>query len=74
MRESVSDGAALVQRLPRLAANAEAALAMIAEGGVKLHPDTMAALAKATQGGGRGGGGLLWPVIAAVAVAVALLA
>jgi ubiquinone biosynthesis protein len=74
LRESVSDGAALVQRLPRLAANAEAALAMIAEGGVKLHPDTMAALAKATQGGGRGGGGLLWPVIAAVAVAVALLA
>jgi ubiquinone biosynthesis protein len=70
----VSDGAALVQRLPRLAANAEAALAMIAQGGVKLHPDTMAALAK-TSGGGRGrGGGLPWAWVAVLAVAVAVLA
>ncbi len=75
LRESVSDGAALVQRLPKLAANAEAALAMIAEGGVRLHPDTMAAFAKTANGGAsRGGASLLWPAVAALAIAVAFLA
>ena len=73
IRDSVSDGAALVQRLPRLAANAEAALATIAQGGVRLHPDTLAVLAKAS-GGGRGrGGGLPWAWVALLAVAVAVL-
>ena len=75
LRESVSDGAALVQRLPKLAANAEAALAMIATGGVRLHPNSVAALAKAAQERDRrGGASLLWPAIAALAIAVALLA
>ena len=74
IRDSVSDGAALVQRLPRLAANAEAALAMIAQGGVRLHPDTLAALAKASSGRGRGrGGSLPWAWVALLAVAVAVL-
>ena len=74
IRDSVSDGAALVQRLPRLAANAEAALAMIAQGGVRLHPDTLAALAKASGGRGRGrGGSLPWVWVALLAVAVAVL-
>jgi ubiquinone biosynthesis protein len=72
IRGSVTDGAALVQRLPKLAANAEAALAMIAEGGVRLHPDTMAALAKATQSSNRSGG-LLWPIVALLAIAVAIV-
>ena len=74
IRDSVSDGAALVQRLPRLAANAEAALAMIAQGGVRLHPDTLAALAKASGGRGRGrGGSLPWAWVALLAGAVAVL-
>ena len=75
LRDSVTDGAALVQRLPKLVTNAEAALAMIAEGGVRLHPDTMAALAKSGRAANEsGGGGLLWPVIALMAIAAAMLA
>ena len=74
IRDSITDGMALAQRLPKLAANAEAALAMIAEGGVRLHPESLAALAKAANGGGAHGGmSLLWPVVALLAIAVAVM-
>jgi hypothetical protein len=39
----VEDAVYVLQRLPKLVAQAEEALARLAEGGVKLHPDTMLA-------------------------------
>ena len=73
LRGTVTDGAALVQRLPKLITNAEAALAMIATGGVRLHPDSLAALAQAERRP-RGGVFLPWTVAALLAVAIAFLA
>ena len=72
LRDSVEDSLALAQRLPRLVADAEATLGAIARGGVKLHPDTVAALAQA--GSGKGSSALLWAAIAALALAVVALA
>ena len=72
IRDSVEDSLSAVQRLPRLVADAEATLAAVARGGVKLHPDTIAALARAR--GGKGGSALLWAAIAALALAVVALA
>ncbi|MBM3487891.1 MAG: 2-polyprenylphenol 6-hydroxylase [Alphaproteobacteria bacterium] len=40
-----------IGRLPALLADAERAVAQIAQGGVKLHPDSVAALAAARRGG-----------------------
>ncbi len=72
LRDSVEDSLALAQRLPRLAADAEATLGAIARGGVKLHPDTVAALAQARAG--KGGSALLWAAIAVLALALVALA
>ncbi len=63
---------AAAQRLPRLMKDAEATLAAVAGGGIKLHPDTVAALAKAPRNGP--GGLLVWAALAALALAVAALA
>ena len=72
IRDSVEDGLALAQRLPKLVADAESTLAAIARGGVKLHPDTVVALAQARAG--KGGSALLWAAIAVLALAVVALA
>ncbi len=73
LRDSVDDGLALAQRLPKLVADAEAALGAVADGGLKLHPETVRALAEA-QAGRRAGAPYLWAALAALALAVALLA
>ena len=73
LRDSVDDGLALAQRLPKLVADAEAVLAVVAEGGLKLHPETVRALAEAREGR-RAGAPYLWAALAALALAVALLA
>ncbi|MEE2981240.1 MAG: 2-polyprenylphenol 6-hydroxylase [Pseudomonadota bacterium] len=72
LRETVDDGRAIIQRLPRLLADAEATLAAISRSGVKLHPDTVAALAEA--GAKQGGQTLVWAAIAALLLAVVALA
>lgn len=72
LRDSVDDSVALFQRLPRLLADAEATLAAIARGGVKLHPDTVAALAEARA---KQGGTLLpWALVVLLAAVVAAVA
>jgi ubiquinone biosynthesis protein len=58
-----------VERLPELAGQARAALAQLAEGGLKLHPETVKALA-----GGRGNPhALLWPLWTAVLLLLLIL-
>ena len=72
LRQGVGDLAAIARRLPELIADAEKAAASIAGGGLRLHPDTLAAL-----GAGGARGPALWPIwtalaILALAVAVVL--
>ncbi len=72
LRDAAADGLAAAQRLPRLMKDAEATLAAVAGGGIKLHPETVAALAKARARNGPGGP-LVWAALAALALAVAAL-
>ena len=51
---------------------AEATLAAVAGGGIKLHPETVALLAKAPRRSSAGGP-LVWAALAALALAVAVL-
>ena len=44
LRDAIEDAAFVVRRLPRLVAEAERALVRLAEGGVKLHAETLLAL------------------------------
>ena len=67
IRESMTDSLALVQRLPKLVADAETAVAAIARGGVRLHPETVAALADARAR--RGASPLMWAAIAGLILA-----
>jgi ubiquinone biosynthesis protein len=70
LREGVEESIALVQRLPRLAREAEAVLAGISSGGVRLHPDSVRALGRARGGTPTA----LWIVaIAALLLAVAAI-
>ena len=63
----MTDSLALVQRLPKLVADAETAVAAIARGGVRLHPETVAALADARAR--RGASPLMWAAIAGLILA-----
>lgn len=74
VREALTEGMALAQRLPKLVADAEAALASIANGGVRLHPETVRALA-VEQDRRRGSGrAIFWgAVVLAVGVVLAAL-
>src|SRR5262249_26528765 len=56
-------------RIPNLVGDVEVAAAAIARGGVKLHPDTLGAFARANNGGR---GWLIWLAIGALALVVIL--
>ena len=63
--DATAEAIATIQRLPRLVRDAEATLADFADGGLKLHPETVRAL-----GGYRGRGGgrpLFWAGLIALA-------
>ena len=47
MRDAAEGTAALARRIPALVAKAEQATGMVAEGGIKLHPETVDAIAAA---------------------------
>jgi ubiquinone biosynthesis protein len=64
--EAVRDAVGALARLPRLVAEMEETVGTLARGGVKLHPDSVRALA--------GQRGRKWPIWAAAAVAVLVLA
>lgn len=63
-REAVSGAMALVEELPAFLANIEASAAMLAGGGVRLHPETLAAL--------RAGRSRAWPWVLLALAAGAL--
>jgi ubiquinone biosynthesis protein len=66
-RQALGEAAARIEELPTFVANLEKSAAMLASGGVRLHPDALAAL-----GGGRR---RIWPWIAVLALAsIALIA
>ncbi len=68
-RHALAEAAARIEELPAFVANLEKSAAMLASGGVRLHPDAIAALTNGRRS--------LWPwlalVIAVVALAAALL-
>ncbi|MBI3453651.1 MAG: 2-polyprenylphenol 6-hydroxylase [Rhodospirillales bacterium] len=64
-RAVAEDALARLEELPSFVGNLEKAAAMLAAGGVRLHPESLAAL-----GGGQRGSGL-WPWAVAAAVAAA---
>jgi ubiquinone biosynthesis protein len=67
-RSAVEEIFARLEELPGFIANLEKAASMFADGGVRLHPDTIAAM----RGGGRVG--IFWPVLTAILVAALVLA
>ena len=70
VREAAEEVAQAVKRLPQIMEGIGNGLAMLAEGGVKLHPDTVRAL----KGGGRSKTqGLAWIALALIAVALLVL-
>ncbi|MFQ5984083.1 MAG: 2-polyprenylphenol 6-hydroxylase [Alphaproteobacteria bacterium] len=74
VREALTEGMALAQRLPRLVADAEAALASIANGGVRLHPETVRAFATERDRRRGSGRAIFWgAVVLAVGVVLAAL-
>ncbi len=70
VRETLDNAIEILERLPETLARAEDVASMVADGGLKLHPDTVAAM-RGRRAGQRGGGGIL--AIAAVAVAAIVL-
>jgi ubiquinone biosynthesis protein len=70
LRQAAADAAAALERLPAALAGAESAFAMLAEGGFRLHPDTVRAL---TEAGGRDNRAYLYALWLAVAM-IALIA
>ncbi len=68
LRDALTEGVATAQRLPRRLKDAESALAA---GGLKLHPETVRALARARNRGG--GAALMWVALATLALVVATL-
>lgn len=67
-RTAVEAVLARIEELPNFIANLEKAASIMAEGGVRLHPDTLAAL------GGNRRVGVFWPVLTAILVAALVLA
>ena len=68
-RDIAADALNAARRLPKLVKDAETAFAGMAEGGLKLHPDTVRALA----GGKSDSARLWWAALAAFAVAFLVL-
>ncbi len=68
VREAVGEIASAVQRLPRLVDGFERGVNMLADGGLKLHPDAFR-----PPGGRKGGSGTLMVLWGVIAVLVALL-
>jgi ubiquinone biosynthesis protein len=64
--EAVRDVAGALARLPRLVAEMEETVGTLTRGGVKLHPDSVAALAQARRS--------RWPLWAGIAAAAAVVA
>ena len=67
--EAIQEVAEAIERLPELASQARAALAQLSEGGLRLHPQTIDALA-ASRGNPHA---LLWPLWCAVALLLLIL-
>lgn len=67
--QAARDIAGIAGRIPDLVSDMEAAAAAISRGGVKLHPDTLGAFARAN---GRNHGWLIWLAVGALALAVIL--
>jgi ubiquinone biosynthesis protein len=63
----------LAQNLPQIVRNAENLSAMLADGGVRLHPDSANAIAAAQASRTRNGRIALWIVAAALVVLAAIL-
>ena len=74
LRDAATDLVKAVERMPSVLRDAENTLAMLADGGLRLHPDTVRALAEAGRRPGRSWPYAMWAAIALLAViAVALL-
>jgi ubiquinone biosynthesis protein len=71
--EGVSALGRLAQNLPQIARNAESLSAMLADGGVRLHPDSANAIAAAQASRTRNGRIALWIVAAALVALAAIL-
>jgi ubiquinone biosynthesis protein len=69
LRDTLQSAVETLEHLPELARQAETALGQLAEGGLRLHPDTVQALA-ARRGGSHS---LLWPLWAAVVLLLLIL-
>lgn len=69
LRTAALETATLVERLPKLIGNLERATALAAEGGLRLHPETLSALAGS---GRRNGWRWVWWLVTGLLVAVAL--
>jgi len=67
--QAASEIAGIAGRIPDLVSDMEAAAAAIAHGGVKLHPDTVGAFARAND---NGQGWLIWFAIGALALILIL--
>jgi len=71
-RQSVSDLMSIAQRLPDLVADAETIAASLASGGLRLHPESLRALAGGQRH--RAGAWPIWVALTALVVAVILAA
>lgn len=65
-RMALADAAARIEELPAFVANLEKAAAMLAAGGVRLHPESLAALSQSRR--------RMWPWVAAALLAGAIVA
>jgi ubiquinone biosynthesis protein len=72
MRDAVEDAVFILQRLPKLVAQAEHALSRLTEGGIKLHPDTMLAFERRDRRNRHHWIG--WTLVAALAALAIVLA
>ncbi|MEE8515019.1 MAG: 2-polyprenylphenol 6-hydroxylase [Alphaproteobacteria bacterium] len=71
LRETAKEVAMGIERLPHLIKGAERTAEMFAEGGLRLHPDSVRGL---TQGGNnRGGGVAVWLILAVLAAILVVL-
>ena len=68
LAEAVQDVAGALVRLPRLVAEMEETVGTLARGGLKLHPESVRALAEA-----RAENAARWPIWVTVAVAIAVV-
>ena len=70
IRDGMAEGIDALHKLPRIAAEVEAALATLSTGGLKLHPETVAHLAQKN----RRGNALPWIVFSIIVIAIATMA